>query len=145
MPSTVAGITAWLRADSQLVVTGPIEAVIGKGLDSTTFVVEVADGAVNKDPECAAMPAKPTCFPILTDPAHWGEGAWWVASTHSTRYYLATIGPDTNRHLLVVAVVGSTMDPGPHVEAAPAAERLRFEEAVAPILDSLDVSGVTFN
>jgi len=24
-------------------------------------------------------------------------------------------------------------------------ERLRFEKAVAPILDSLDVSGVTFN
>jgi hypothetical protein len=54
-------------------------------------------------------------------------------------------GPDTNRHLLLVAVVGSTMDPGPHVEAKPGAERLRFEKAVAPILDSLDVSDVTFN
>jgi hypothetical protein len=145
VPSTVVAITDWLRADSQLVVTDPIEEVIGKGLDTTTFVVEVARGAVNMDPGCAAKPAKPTCFPILTDPAHWGDGAWWVASTHSTRYYLATVGPSTNRHLLVVAVVGSTMDPGPHVEADPAAERLRFEEAVAPILDSLDVSHVTLN
>jgi hypothetical protein len=144
VPSTVAGISDWLKANAQLVVSDQKEAVIGEGLETTTFVVEVADGAVNKDPGCAAKPAKPTCFPILTDPAHW-EGAWWVASTHSTRYYLATVGPDTNRHLLVVAVVGSTMDPGPHVEADPAAERLRFEKAVAPILDSLDVSRVTFN
>ena len=37
------------------------------------------------------------------------------------------------------------MDPGPHVEADPAAERRRFEKVVAPILDSLDVSHVTFN
>jgi hypothetical protein len=37
------------------------------------------------------------------------------------------------------------MAPGPHVKANPVAERLRFEKAVAPILDSLDVSGVTFN
>ena len=47
-----------------------------------------------------------TCFPILTDPAHWGEGAWTVVSTDNPRYYLATIGPVTNRHLLVVAIVG---------------------------------------
>jgi hypothetical protein len=133
VPSTVAGITDWLRADHQLVVTDPIEKVIGKGLAATTFVVEVADGAVNKAPECAAV--KATCFPILTDPAHW-DGAWVVASTESSRYYLATIGPVSNRHLLVVALVA---------QADPATERLRFEKAVAPILDSLDVSNVTFN
>ena len=45
----------------------------------------------------------------------------------------------------VVAIVGSTMDPGPHVEADPAAELLRFEKVVAPILESLDASHVTFN
>jgi hypothetical protein len=72
VPSTVAAITDWLRADSQLVVTDPTKAVIGKGLNATTFVVEVAKGAENKDPECAAMAAKQTCIPILTDPAHWG-------------------------------------------------------------------------
>jgi len=133
VPSTVAGMTDWLRADHQLVVTAPMKVVIGKGLATTTFVVEVADGAVNKAPECAAI--KATCFPILTDPGHW-DGAWVVASTESSRYYLATIGPVSNRHLLMVAVV---------TQAAPATERLRFERAVAPILDSLDVSRVTFN
>jgi hypothetical protein len=133
VPSTVAAITDWLRAHPQLVVTDPIEEVIGKGLPATTYVVEVAKGAVNKDPGCAAMAGKQTCFPILTDPAHWGDGAWTVASFESSRYYLASIGPVTNRHLLVVAVVTRTP------------ERLRFEKAVAPILDSLDVSRVTFN
>jgi hypothetical protein len=133
VPSTVAGITDWLRADHQLVVTDPIEKDIGKGLAATTFVVEVAKGAANKAPECAAV--KATCFPILTDPAHW-DGAWVVASTESSRYYLATVGPVSNRHLLMVALVA---------QADPAAERQRFEKAVAPILDSLDVSNVTFN
>ena len=133
VPSTVVGMTDWLRADHQLVVTAPMKVVIGKGLATTTFVVEVADGAVNKVPECAAV--KATCFPILTDPGHW-DGTWNVASTESSRYYLATIGPDTNRHLLMVAVVA---------QADPATERLRLETAVSPILDSLDVSRVIFN
>lgn len=130
IPSTVAGITDWLRADPQLVVTKPREVAIGKGLDTTSFVIDVAKGAVNKDPECAAMPAKQTCFPILTDPAHWGEGAFTVVSTDNPSFYLATIGPVTNRHLLVVAILGDSA---------------RFEKAVAPILDSLDASRVTFN
>ena len=59
-----------------------------------------------------------------------------VASFESSRYYLATVGPVSNRHLLVVALVA---------QADPADERLRFEKAVAPILDSLDASHVTFN
>ena len=133
VPSTVAGMTDWLRADHQLVVTAPMKVVIGKGLATTTFVVEVADGAVNKVPECAAV--KATCFPVLTDPEHW-DGTWNVASTESSRYYLATIGPVSNRHLLVVALVA---------QADPATERLRLEKAVAPILESLDASHVTFN
>jgi hypothetical protein len=145
VPSTVAGITGWLRADAQLVVTDPKEKVIGKGLATTTFVVEVAKGALNKHPHCAEIAPKQTCFPILTDPAHWGDGAWSVWSTESSRYYLATIGPVSNRHLLVVALVADAAHPGPHDGADAAAQRLRFEKAVAPILDSLDVSRVTFN
>jgi hypothetical protein len=145
VPSTVAGITDWFTANEQLVVTDPVEVIIGKGVKTTSFVVDVADGAVNLDPFCDEKPTKPACFPILTDPAHWGDGAWWVASTHRTRYYLATVGPATDRHLLLVAVVGSTMEPGPHVEADPAGELLRFEKVAAPILDGLDVSQVTFN
>jgi hypothetical protein len=134
VPSTVAGITSWLTANHRLRVSDPMEVVIGKGLATTTFVVDVAGGTVNKDHACDFAP-KAACFPILTDPAHW-DGAWTVASTESSRYYLATIGPVSNRHLLVVALVA---------RADPAAERLRFEKAVAPILDSLDVSRVTFN
>ena len=59
-----------------------------------------------------------------------------VVSGESSRYYLADIGPASNRHLLMVALVA---------QADPAAERLRFEKAVAPILQSLDASHVTFN
>ena len=133
VPSTVAAITSWLRADHRLRISDPTEVVIGKGLPATAFVVDVAGGAVNKDYECPEIGAKAACFPILTDPAHWGDGAWTVASTESCRYYLATIGPDTNRHLLIATVV------------VDASERPRFEKAVAPILESLDVSHVTFN
>jgi hypothetical protein len=134
VPSTVAGITSWLTANHRLRVSDPMKVVIGKGLDTTTMVVDVPDGTVNKDHACDFAP-KAACFPILTDPAHW-DGAWTVASTESSRYYLATIGPVSNRHLLVVALVAL---------ADPASERLRLEKAVAPILDSLDVSNVTFN
>jgi hypothetical protein len=134
VPSTVAGITSWLTANHRLRVSDPMKVVIGKGLATTTMVVDVPEGTVNKDHPCDFAP-KAACFNILTDPAHW-DGAWTVASTESSRYYLATIGPVSNRHLLVVALVA---------QADPAAERLRFEKAVAPILDSLDVSRVTFN
>ena len=133
VPSTVAGITNWLRANHRLRISKPTEVVIGKGLPATAFVVDVAGGSVNKDYKCPEIGVKATCFNILTDPAHWGEGAWTVASTESCRYYLATIGPESNRHLMIVAVV------------VDASERPRFEKAVAPILDSLDVSRVTFN
>jgi hypothetical protein len=134
VPSTVAGITSWLTANDRLRVSDPMQVVIGKGLDTTTMVVDVPDATVNKDHACDFDP-RAACFNILTDPAHW-NGAWTVASTESSRYYLATVGPVSNRHLLVVALVA---------QADPADERLRFEKAVAPILDSLDVSSVTFN
>jgi len=135
VPSTVAGITSWLSANHRLRVSDPMKVVIGKGLDTTTMVVDVPDGTVNKDHVCADIAPKAACFPILTDPAHW-DGAWTVVSGESSRYYLADIGPASDRHLLVVAVVA---------QADPATERLRLERAVAPILDSLDVSRVTFN
>jgi hypothetical protein len=135
VPSTVAGITSWLTANHLLRVSDPMKVVIGKGLDTTTMVVDVPDGTVNKDHVCADIAPKAACFPILTDPAHW-DGAWTVVSGESSRYYLATVGPVSNRHLLMLAIVA---------QADPADERLRFEKAVAPILDSLDVSRVTFN
>ena len=134
VPSTVAGITSWLSANHRLRVSDPMKVVIGKGLDTTTMVVDVPDATVNKDQTCDFAP-KEACIPILTDPAHW-DGAWTVVSGESSRYYLADIGPASDRHLLVVAVVA---------QADPATERLRLERAVAPILDSLDVSRVTFN
>jgi hypothetical protein len=135
VPSTVAGITSWLTANHRLRVSDPMKVVIGKGLDTTTMVVDVPDATVNKDHVCADIAPKAACFPLLTDPAHW-DGAWTVVSGESSRYYLADIGPASNRHLLMVALVA---------QADPAAERLRFEKAVAPILQSLDASHVTFN
>ena len=79
VPSTVAGITSWLSANHRLRVSDPMKVVIGKGLDTTTMVVDVPDATVNKDHVCDFSP-KAACFPILTDPAHW-DGAWTVAST----------------------------------------------------------------
>ena len=133
VPSTVAGITSWLSANHRLRVSDPMKVVIGKGLDTTTMVVDVPDATVNKDHVCDFSP-KAACFDILTDPAHW-DGAWTVASIESCRYYLADIGPDST----------ATSWSWHVVQADPAAERLRLEKAVAPILDSLDVSRVTFN
>ena len=108
VPSTVAGITNWLRADHRL-------GYPSRGRWSSARVWTPRrswstwpDGSVNKDHECAEIGVKATCFPILTDPAHWGDGAWTVASTESCRYYLATIGPASNRHLMIVAVAGRT-------------------------------------
>ena len=49
VPSTVAGITNWLRANHRLRISKPTEVVIGKGLPTTAFVVDVAGGSVNKD------------------------------------------------------------------------------------------------
>ena len=127
-------ITSWLTANHRLRVSDPMKVVIGKGLDAWTMVVDVPDGTVNKDLSCDFAP-KAACVNILTDPEHW-DVAGTFASFESTRSYLAAIGPVSNRHLLVVALVA---------QADPASERLRFEKAVAPILDSLDVSRVTFN
>jgi len=143
-PSTVAGILHWLQSDRRLVVTEPQQVTIGHGLAATTVVVTVAKGTANMDPGCLALPNKATCFPILTDPARW-DGAWWIASAHSERLFLAMIGPASAQHLFVVAVVGSTFDRGPETAPTPDAERERLEAAVQPILDSLDVSNVTFN
>ena len=134
VPSTVAGITSWLSANHRLRVSDPMKVVIGKGLDATTMVVDVPDATVNKDQVCDFSP-KAACINILTDPAHW-DGVLTVASIESSRFYLADIGPASDRHLLVVALFA---------QADPATERLRLEKAVAPILDSLDVSRVTFN
>ena len=134
VPSTVAGITSWLSANHRLRVSDPMKVVIGKGLAATTMVVDVPDGTVNKDQVCDFSP-KAACINILTDPAHW-DGDLTVASIESSRFYLADIGPASDRHLLVVALFA---------QADPATERLRLEKAVAPILDSLDVSRVTFN
>ena len=134
VPSTVAGITSWLSANRRLRVSDPMKVVIGKGLAATTMVVDVPDATVNTDQVCDFSP-KAACINILTDPAHW-DGDLTVASIESSRFYLADIGPASDRHLLVVALFA---------QADPATERLRLEKAVAPILDSLDVSSVTFN
>lgn len=145
VPSTAAAVTEWLRADPDLVVSQPERMTIGKGLPMTTFVVEVAEGAENHDPECARMAAKSVvCFPILTDPGHWGD-SWWIASLHSERFYLADIGPAAHRHLFIIALIGSLSPNDAHPVSTPAAERRKFEKAAAPILDSVDVSPVTFN
>lgn len=81
-------------------------------------------------------------FGILTDPMFW-ESSWLTASFHATRLYLASIGPSSSPHLLLVAVVGSTLPPSTQTD--PFVELERIEAAVQPIVDSLDVSQVTFN
>ena len=145
IPSTPEALTEWFTANPNLTVTEPESVVLGDGIESTTFTFVTAPGAENMDPEgCPDYPpGAAVCFGLFTDPAHWGDGSWWVASAHATRLYLASIGPYSSPHLLVVAVLG-TVEP-PSVETDPFVELARIEAAVEPILDSLDVSNVIIN
>lgn len=144
VPSTPQGLTGWLRANPNLIVSEPEAVTIGQGIEVTTFTFSTSPGAPKAPPlsDCPNWPpGAASCFPILTDPMFW-DGAWWTASIHATRLYLASIGPASSPHLLIVAVIG---EPSVSIEADPLVELERIEEAVQPILDSLDVSDVTFN
>lgn len=144
VPSTPEGLTAWLRANPNLTVSEPEMVTIGQGIESTTFTFITSPDAPRapRDSDCPDWPpGAASCFPMLTTPKFW-DGAWHTASVHATRLYLASIGPSSSPHLLVVAVVGEAPV---SIDADPFAELERFEAAVQPILDSLDVSDVTFN
>ena len=144
VPSTPQALTDWFTANPNLTVSEPESVTIGRGIEATTFTFTTAPGAPNTDPGCPDYPpGAAVCFGLMTDPAHWGDDSWYVASAHATRLYLASIGPDTSPHLLLVAVLGSIE--APSVETDPFVELERIEAAVQPILDSLDVSNVTFN
>jgi len=144
VPSTPQALTDWFTTNPNLSVTKPESVTIGHGIEATTFTFATAPGATNTDPGCPDYPpGAGVCFGLITDPAHWGDGSWYIASAHATRLYLASIGPDTSPHLLVVAVLGTIE--APSTETDPFVELERIEAAVQPILDSLDVSKVTFN
>lgn len=143
VPSTPAGLTDWFTTNPNLIVSEPEPVTIGHGIEATTFTFTTAPGARNTDPTCPDYPpGAAVCFGLITDPVRWPR-AWDTASFHATRLYLASIGPDTSPHLLLVAVLGSTLPPS--IESDPFVELARIEAAVQPILDSLDVSDVTFN
>jgi hypothetical protein len=143
VPSTPQGLADWFKANPNLTVTDPESVTIGRGIEATTFTFTTAPGARNTDPGCPDYPpGAAVCFGVFTDPVRW-DGSWYTASAHATRLYLASIGPDTSPHLLVVAVLGTIE--APSTETDPVAELERIEAAVQPILDSLDVSKVTFN
>ena len=143
IPSTPQALTDWFTTNPNLTVTEPESVTIGHGIEATTFTFTTAPGALNRDPECPDYPpGAAVCFGLITDPARW-DGSWWIASAQATRLYLASIGPDSSPHLLLVAVLGTVEDPS--IETDPFVELARIESAVQPILDSLDVSKVTFN
>ena len=143
VPSTPQALTDWFTANPNLTVAEPESVTIGRGIEATTFTFTTAPGARNTDPTCPDYPpGAAVCFGLITDPVRW-DGSWNIASAHATRLYLASIGPDTSPHLLLVAVLG-TIEP-PSIETDPFVELERIEAAVQPILDSLDVSKVTFN
>jgi hypothetical protein len=143
VPSTPEALSDWFATNPNLTVTAPESVTIGRGIQATTFTFTTAPGARNADPGCPDYPpGAAVCFGIFTDPVRW-DGSWYTASAHATRLYLAAIGPDTSPHLLVVAVLG-TIEP-PSTETDPLVELERIQAAVQPILDSLDVSNVTFN
>jgi hypothetical protein len=145
VPSTPEGLTDWFVANPNLTVTDPESVNLGRGTEAITFTFTTAPGAVNpnQDPNCPDYPpGAAVCFPLITDPVHWG-GSWDTASAHAIRLYLASIGPVSSPHLLLVAVLGTVE--APSTETDPFVELQRIEAAVQPILDSLDVSKVTFN
>jgi len=144
IPSTPEALTDWFEKNPNLTVTEPESVTIGHGIQATTFTFRTTPGVRNTDPGCPDYPpGAAVCFGLITDPAHWGDGSWYVASAHATRLYLASIGPDTNTHLLLVAVLGTIE--APSTQTDPFVELERIEAGVQPILDSLDVSKVTFN
>jgi hypothetical protein len=145
VPSTPQALTDWFTANPNLTVSEPESVIIGRDITATTFTFTTAPGVVNpnQDPNCPDYPpGAAVCFPLITDPVHWG-GNWDTASAHATRLYLASIGPDPSPHLLLVAVLGTIESPS--TETDPFVELERIEAAIQPILDSLDVSTVTFN
>jgi hypothetical protein len=143
IPSTPQALTDWFTTNPNLIVTNPELVTIGHGIEATTFTVATAPGTLNRDPACPDYPpGAAVCFGLITDPARW-DGSWWIASAQATRLYLTSIGWDASPHLFVVAVVGTIEDPS--IETDPFVELERIEAAVQPILDSLDVSKVTFN
>ena len=144
-PSTPESLTHWFFTNPDLIVTRPESVILGHGIAATTFTFATAPGAFNpnQDPDCPDYPAgAAVCFPLITDPVHWG-GSWDIASAHATRLYLASIGPAASPHLLLVAVLGTIE--APSTETDRFVELERIEAGVQPILDSLDVSTVTFN
>ena len=117
-----------------------MKVVIGKGLATTTFVVEVADGAVNKVPECAV--AQGDLLPHPDGSSALGRSLDVASDGEQPllpRHRRPGFEPPPPRG----GTIADAAEPGRRADAA--AERLRFEKAVAPILDSLDASHVTFN
>jgi hypothetical protein len=143
--STPQALTDWFTGNPNLTVSQPASVTIGRGIGATTFTFATAPVAANSGVGSGCPdypPGAAVCFALLTDPAHWG-GSWDIASAHATRLYLASIGPETSPHLLVIAVLGTVE--APSTETDPFVELARIEAAVQPILDSLDVSAVSFN
>jgi len=143
VPSTPQGLTDWFTTNPNLIVSEPEQVTIGLGIQATTFTFTTAPGGPNQDQACDVCPPDAVIFGILTMGSGFVTGSWLTASFHATRLYLASIGPSSSPHLLVVAVLGSTLPPSTQTD--PFVELERFEAAVQPILDSLDVSQVTFN
>ncbi len=142
--STPEALTEWLTTNPNLTVSEPEAVTIGQGIEATTFTFVTSPDAPKapRGSECPDWPpGEASCFPMLTTPMFW-PGAWHTASVHATRLYLASVGPTSSPHLLVVAVVGEAPV---SIDADPFAELERFQTAVQPILDSLDVSDATFN
>jgi len=144
VPATPQGLTNWFTTNPNLTVSAPEAVTIGRGIEATTFTFATAPGPPNPNPgDCPDYPPGfAVCFPLMTDPAHW-EGSWDIASAHATRLYLASIGPAASPHLLLVAVLGTIE--APSTETDRFVELERIEAGVQPILDSIDVSTVTFN
>jgi len=143
VPSTPEGLTAWIRANPNLIVSEPEAVTIGRGIAATTFTFTTAPGAPNQSPDCPDYPpGAGVCLPYLTNVRFW-EGNAETTSFQAARLYLASIGPETDPHLLVVEVWGHILPPSS--ETDPFVALARIEAAAQPILDSLDVSDVTFN
>lgn len=145
VPSTPQGLTDWFTTNPNLIVSEPESVTIGHGIEATTFTFTTAPDAPNQDPTCPDYPpGANVCFGIFTMGSGFVTDVMGDATSFlATRLYLASIGPSSSPHLLVVAVVGSTLPPSTQTD--PFVELERFEAAVQPILDSLDVSDVTFN
>jgi hypothetical protein len=137
--ATPQELADFLADHPDLIVSQRGTATIGNAIPAITLVMRVNPAGPSDDPtDC---PGDHCAFP-LTNPAFW-DGPLGITvnssedanqacpCSHALRLYLASIGSASDPHMFVVAVMVYAPDPD--------ADLARFQAAVQPIIDSVQI------